>query len=372
MPAGCPAGCDHASQAESGDQASPVTTPLSDAAISRTWPDSTSTTRSRPSCAATATVLPSGAAASPVTRPTWPAAIRRGAGGRIGLTCRIAGADLQPVAATSVGRPDDLSVGPQYLRETRPHARYDRHGPRGPIPVGQPVHGSANLDRAGPPAMVDGQRADVVLARDQARRPAARGRAERDVEPDRLGRLQIIEQPQLATTRVDDPLPVGAGLPRVPALVVGVPPQVATVQRAGVDVAGALVVGKEREPPADDHRAGELGRQVREHAPERARDPVSRARCTGNNRRRGADPQASGRATAVALPVGRIGAGAAPGAGEQPHRVRPPARRPPRLRPATGRIPGRTAAPAPRRGCPTGRSPARGPGRSAGTAGSPR
>ena len=75
---GCSAGCDHASQAESGDQASPVTTPLSDAAIWRTWPDSTSTSRSRPSCAATATALPSGAAASPVMRPTWPTAMRRG------------------------------------------------------------------------------------------------------------------------------------------------------------------------------------------------------------------------------------------------------------------------------------------------------
>ena len=109
---GCSAGCDHASQAESGDQASPVTTPLPDAAISRTWPDPTSTTRSRPSCAATATALPSGAAASPVMRPTWPAAIRRGAAAGSGRTCRVAGADLQGVAAISVGRPDHLSAGP--------------------------------------------------------------------------------------------------------------------------------------------------------------------------------------------------------------------------------------------------------------------
>ena len=233
-------------------------------------------------------------------------------GGRIGWTCRVAGADLQGVAAISVGRPDDLSVGPEYLRETRPGARNNRHSPSRPIPVGQPVHGSANLDRAGPPAMVDGQRADVVLGRDKAGCPAARGRAEGDVEPDRPGCLQVIEQPQLAATRVDDPLPVGAGLARVPALVIGVPSQVAAVQRAGVDVAGALVVTDERKPSADDHRAGELGRQVREHAPERARDSACRTRRIGNYRRCRANPQASGRATAVTLPMGRIGVEAFP------------------------------------------------------------
>ena len=132
------------------------------------------------------------------------------------------------------------------------------------------MHGSANLDRAGPPATVDGQRADVVLGRDQAGGPAAHGRAEGDVKPDRGGRLQVIEQPQLAAPRIDDPLPVSAGLARVPALVIGVPPQVAAVQRAGVDVSCALVVGDEREPSGDDHRAGELGRQVSEEAPEPA------------------------------------------------------------------------------------------------------
>ena len=173
--------------------------------------------------------------------------------------------------------------------------------------------------------MVDGQRADVVLGRDKAGGPAAHGRAEGDVEPDRPGCLQVIEQPQLAATRVDDPLPVGAGLACVPALVIGVPSQVAAVQRAGVDVAGALVVTDEREPSADDHRAGELGRQVREHAPERARDPASRTRRIGNYRRCRANPQASGGATAVSLPKGRIVVQASPGAGEQPDRVSPAA-----------------------------------------------
>ena len=138
--------------------------------------------------------------------------------------------------------------------------------------------------------MVDRQRADVVLGRDQTGGPAAQGRAEGDVEPVRSGRLQAIEQPQLAAPRVDDPLPVGAGLACVPALVIGVPPQVAAVHRAGVHVAGALVVTDEREPPADDHRARELGRQLREHAPERLRDPARRTLRIGNYRRRRANP----------------------------------------------------------------------------------
>ena len=80
--------------------------------------------------------------------------------------------------------------------------------------------------------MVDGQRADVVIGRDQAGGPAAHGRAEGDVEPGRPGGLQVIEQPQLAATRVDDPLPISAGLACVPALVIGVPSQVAAVQGA--------------------------------------------------------------------------------------------------------------------------------------------
>ena len=72
-------GCDHASQAESGDQASPDTAPLSDETIWVTAPEATFTTCSRPSRAATATALPSGAAASSSTQPMAPAATRRGA-----------------------------------------------------------------------------------------------------------------------------------------------------------------------------------------------------------------------------------------------------------------------------------------------------
>ena len=60
-------GWDQASQAASGDQESPSQGPSSPAATSVTVPDATSTTRTCPSCAATATREPSGDAAIPVT-----------------------------------------------------------------------------------------------------------------------------------------------------------------------------------------------------------------------------------------------------------------------------------------------------------------
>src|SRR5262249_48542412 len=91
-------------------------------------------------------------------------------------------------------------------------------------------------------------------------------------------------------TRVDDPLPVSAGLACIPALVIRVPPQVAAVQRAGVDVAGALVVADEREPSADDHGAAEPGRQVRAHAPERNWGMAICAGRSGDYRRGRANP----------------------------------------------------------------------------------
>jgi hypothetical protein len=169
--------------------------------------------------------------------------------------------------------------------------------------------------------MVDRQRTDVVLGGDKAGCPPAHRRAEGDIEPDRPGCSQVLEQPQLAATRVDDPPPVGAGVARVPAFMIGVPLQVAAVQRARVDVAGALVVTDEREPPADDHRAGELAWQVREDTPERARDSAGLIRCTGNYRRRRAGPQPPGGATVVALPGGWLVVEASPGPGEQPDRA---------------------------------------------------
>jgi len=73
---GCGPGWAQASQAESGDQDSPPTTPSSDAASSVTCPDATSMSSSLPSCAAAATVAPSGEAVRSITWPSWPSASR--------------------------------------------------------------------------------------------------------------------------------------------------------------------------------------------------------------------------------------------------------------------------------------------------------
>ena len=86
-------GWDQASQAESGDQDSPSTAPLSDAASSVTWPDATSTASSRPSCAAAATVAPSGEADRLSTVPRRPAASR---------TVSVSGSSItEPISSAS-------------------------------------------------------------------------------------------------------------------------------------------------------------------------------------------------------------------------------------------------------------------------------
>lgn len=99
-------GCDHASQAESCENASPVTGPSSEAVSSRTCPVAISTRCRRPSRDAAATVFPSGAAASSATTPSSPAAIRRGpwpsAGPATGAT---SSASVPPASVTQTACP---------------------------------------------------------------------------------------------------------------------------------------------------------------------------------------------------------------------------------------------------------------------------
>ena len=99
-------GCDHASQAESGDQVSPVTSPLRDDASSVTSPDEASTTNSLPSRAATAMALPSGAAARSSAQPMAPAASRRaGAAGAVPAIAAISIASAPSASVTQATRP---------------------------------------------------------------------------------------------------------------------------------------------------------------------------------------------------------------------------------------------------------------------------
>ncbi len=70
-------GCDQASQAESGLNASPLTSPSVLCASSCTAPSAKPTSSTRPSCAPTASCLPSGETSSERTRPSCPVASRR-------------------------------------------------------------------------------------------------------------------------------------------------------------------------------------------------------------------------------------------------------------------------------------------------------
>jgi hypothetical protein len=222
------------------------------------------------------------------------------------------GADLQGIGPVGVGHPHDVPAGPEHRGQPGPAAGGDRQGQRRAVAVAQPVHRPAHVDRAGPAGRVARQRADVVVGGDEPGRAAGRDRAEGDLErPGRAG-VQPVKQPDGARAGVNDPLAVAAGLSCVAAVVVGVPPQAGAVQRARVEVAGALVVGQEGQPAADQHGAGEL-----------AADPGQQPR-EGRGRARvavvpGPKPQAPAGAAPVALPPGRV---PPPAAGQQGHAVR--------------------------------------------------
>ena len=139
----------------------------------------------------------------------------------------------------------------------------------------------------------------MIPGGDQARGAGRGRRAEGDLDLARLGGVRAVQHPDVAGHVVDDPLAVRRGVPGVPAVVIGVPPDPSPVQGAGVDVAGALVVGQEEQPVADQHRAGQLTRQVRQDPGER---PLA-----------GGDPHLAGGTAPVALPVRRV----AEPAGEQ-------------------------------------------------------
>ena len=217
-----------------------------------------------------------------------------GAGGQApgrGLAGRPVGSrDLDRVGAFRVGHPCDLAGLAEHPGQPRPHPGDDRKRTRRALAVCQPVHGPAHLDGAGLAGMIAGQAAQVIFRGDQPRRPGA-GRGQAELEQPRPVGGERVEHPDVARAVVDDPLPVGAGVAGVVAVVVGVPPQVAAVKRAGVQVAGALVVGQEREPAADQHGTGELA----SHAAEQPGEPAIAPRRP--------HPEFSSRAAPVPLPV---------------------------------------------------------------------
>ena len=102
---GCGPGWDQASQAESGDQASPSMAPSSDEASSVTCPDATSTASSLPSWAAAATVAPSGEAARLSTLPRRPPASRTVSVSGSSMTESISSASFPAASVTQTTWP---------------------------------------------------------------------------------------------------------------------------------------------------------------------------------------------------------------------------------------------------------------------------
>ena len=206
-----------------------------------------------------------------------------------GLSGSFHRGDLQGVITGGIGDPDHLAGVAEHARQPRPGRRIDVQRAGRAILVRQPVHRTPHLDHAGLTGLIAIQRAQVILRRDQPGGPARRRGAEGDLELPRLRRVRAGQDPDVTRHVVHDPLPVGGRVPGVLAVMIGMPGDAAAVQRAGVDVAGVLVVGQEEQPPGDDHRAGQLAVQVREHPGEQ-----------GVPGRGG--PQLAGPAAAVPLP----------------------------------------------------------------------
>ena len=209
-----------------------------------------------------------------------------------GLGLRLIGhrGDLERVVPRGVGDPDHLAGVAEHPRQPRPGAGIDVQRTGRPVLVRQPVHRTPHLDHAGLTGLVRVEGAQVVFCRDQPRRPAHGRGTEADVQLARFGRVRAVQDPDIAGHMVHDPVPVGGRVPGVQAIMIGVPAHAAAVHPAGIDVAGALVIGQEEQPPADQHRPAELAVDVREQ-PGEQRVLV------------GGDPQPAAGAAAVALPI---------------------------------------------------------------------
>ncbi len=119
------------------------------------------------------------------------------------------------------------------------------------------------------------------------------------VEPSTFG-IVGLQQEQLPAGLVHEPASVAVQMPCAVPPMRRVPSQVSTVEIAGIDVAGAIVVGEEEQAAADQVRRGRVAHRCR--YPYEAAIPRIQ-------------PQLSGQSAAVALPAGRINAAAAQHAG---------------------------------------------------------
>ena len=248
------------------------------------------TTSTRPSWVATATCSPSGATTSSSTRPSWPAAMRRVPPSSVSSSASSPSASVTQIA--------DLRLG-THARQPGADARGVGERAHRAVAVGQPLHGAADVDRAGATGRVDAERLGVgqrLVDRCDGRLPrdARTGQLHLDRDGLAVGG-EVVDAVQPAGALVDQPrraaLEIAAEVAGVVAGVVAVPAQVAAVGGDRVDVAVALVVGQEHQPVADPHRVGELAVELGEEALELAAAV-------------GVDPEPAARAAAVPLPRG--------------------------------------------------------------------
>ena len=255
---------------------------------------------------------------APRTRPSCPAASRRGVA-----------PGARPVAGAN-SRASSPSASVTHTTHSSPSARKVRGQPG-------PDAGVAASARAGPARWVTqwtAPRTATALPRavwsggggaepaggvHRERLPVGALAAEPDVQAARLGAVEVVEEPEFAGGRVDDPGAVAgrrAGR-RTPSRG-GVPAQVGAVGEGGVQRADALVVGEEGDPLPRPHGVLDVAVQLLVQPYELA---VALA----------VDPQLARRTAPVPLPPGGL---AAHGRGEQDRGRRRRGRR---------RRPGRTA-----------------------------
>ena len=187
---------------------------------------------------------------------------------------RIERGDADGVLAERVVDPHHAVV-PQRRREPGADAGRGVQGAGRAVAVGEPVHGAADGDDAGPAGGVRADAAQPVARGDAVRLARGARAAQPDVEAAGLGVERVVQQPEPPGRLVDDAGAVGggvAGVERGRAVACrGRCGGAGRSRRAeGVEVAPALVVAEERDAVADQHRGVEVAVEVRGEADERA------------------------------------------------------------------------------------------------------
>ncbi len=228
---------------------------------------------------------------------------RGGAGGAAG-----GGRELQRVLALGVGDPHHplLALRAEGARQPGAYAVLVGERAGGARAVGDPVHGTAYGYGAAAAGVVGGGGTEPAGGANRLGLEVDALPAEPDLQAARLGAVEVVQDPQLAGGGVDDTGAVGGRVAGVEAVDRGVAAQVGAVGEGGVEGAGALVVGEERQPVTDPRRVLQVAVQLLVQPDEFA---VALA----------VDPQLARGAAAVPLPPGGL---PAHGGGEQ-HRVRP-------------------------------------------------